>query len=160
MRKRGLLLVAAGLAAAALALTCARWGATAPPPAAAPVTLIPVVHLKASSDMRVEIEFENTSSHPIKYLEGGRGHAWVNHELLKDGRSVEEMTEGGPILASSRVRELNPGQRLSAQSWDLRDRHQKLAPGRYLFVARYRSGSDFGLTPMDIEQKVYVIIEK
>ena len=160
MRKYILPLVAMGLAAAALALTCARRGATAPPPAAAPVTLIPVAHLKLSKDMAVEMEFENTSTQPIKYFQW-MGAPYVTWALIKDGRALPGNTIQPPGLAPSAVHELQPRQRLT-QTFKLREwyRDRDLKPGRYLLHASYGEGSSYGLTPMQIEQSMYVIIEE
>ena len=160
--KRVVLIAVVG-AVIALALTGARRPASPAGPsseAGPPVTLIPVVHLKASSDIPVELEFENISTQPIKYLEVGEGYAYIRYGLLRDGRALPTAAVTPPPLGPKQVRELKPGQRLRPHIWKLRNMYRDLKPGRYLFVAQYGEGSQYGLTPMRIEQKVYVIIEE
>ena len=152
---------AIGLLLAALWLR-AGWCVSPPGDARSIAALVPLVHVKASSDMAVEVAFDNTSSRTIKYLQGRTSDtAYLTFLLRQNGRVVGPLvTPKPPPAVPSRVQELKPGRSL-LQTYSLRATCGALKPGRYLLTVEYfASESGIGLTPLNLEQRIYVVIEK
>ena len=131
------------------------------------VNATPILHLDASSDMAVEVDFENNSSKSLHYLldNDDKSVAGLEISLFKNGKNIKSVipTSLPPDLTPERVRELKSGHGI-LHSWKLRSLYGPLATGRYEFKIRYIYCSAnlekrIGLTPFAFQQKMYLEIE-
>jgi hypothetical protein len=144
------------------------------PPNPEQAAILPVLRLDGRSDTAIEVDLQNRSQQPIRYLHGspdttdGGGMRDLRVLLQKDGRLLAYKVTPKSSLEDrpEMVRELKPGQhvRHSARFPGL---YLSVEPGTYELVAKYNvlaeSGrtKELGLTPMSFNRVVAIVeVEK
>lgn len=134
--------------------------------AKAPATFAALITLEASEEMEVPLLFENTSRAPIKYLMANDAMlvSGLDFALYRDGTRVEREYFPSPArLGKEKVKELKAGESIQPRL-KLNYFYGELKPGRYELRLHYKipedSGlvTDYGVTPMSFEYRVYVQI--
>lgn len=127
--------------------------------------LAPVVVVEARETIRVTLAFTNPSGGAVTYgLVGGDLHL-LEGVLYRDGKKLKPNAPGGdfPPFRKEQVRELKPGK------WDLVRYplpHVKLEPGEYELRLSYKVhpkstwATEFGFTPMELEQTILLEVRK
>ena len=123
------------------------------------VRLLPVVRLKADSDLRLELVLD-VSGAPLRYLfrNDDLPVDLIYFHLVKDEQIVPQRADvpNRPLVAR-RVRELKPGDQLR-HTLDLREQYRELKPGRYALEVRASGGPrDFGLSQIHLSERLLYI---
>ncbi len=123
------------------------------------VSVLPVYSMRKGQDLFFRIDFQNTGTTPIRYVELNSGVGFLHLPLYRDGKLVPyAYTQPQVTLHESLIRELKPGE-FVAHNLSIA-RYRRLPKGRYELRFRYFTyKSRFGFTPIDIAETPIAWIE-
>lgn len=123
------------------------------------VSVLPVYSMRKGEDFCVRIDFQNTGTTPIRYVDLNKEVGFLQFPLYRDGELVPYAYSRPQVtLHESLIRELKPGA-FVAHNLSIA-RYRKLPEGRYELRFRYFTyKSRFGFTPIDIAETPIAWIE-